>query len=88
MDFELPDSDRFLAGDYMMENPMYSEREVRKFIEQAVTVEREACAKLCDDLDNEGDGIYGNECAYAIRMRSNVQIEGLAATKRGRSPGS
>lgn len=33
--FELPDSDRFLAGDYLRENPMYSRREVIGFIAQA-----------------------------------------------------
>lgn len=53
--FELPDSDRFLDGDYMRENPMYSAREVQGFIDQAVSAHSaaifnagiEAAAGIC-----------------------------------------
>ena len=39
----------------------------------AVAAEREACAKLCDELrDEDGFEPYGTECAAAIRARSEV----------------
>ena len=38
---DIPHSTRYLPGDYMREDPMYSAREVREFI----YAEREACAK-------------------------------------------
>ena len=35
--------------------------------------EREACAKLCDELrDEDGFEPYGTECAAAIRARGEV----------------
>lgn len=46
---QLPDSDRYLAGDYMRENPMYSAREVRDLI----AAERKACAKVLRDKHDE-----------------------------------
>jgi hypothetical protein len=39
----------------------------------AVRAEREACAKLCDDLDDDiVDGLAGWQYAEAIRARGNV----------------
>ena len=39
-------------------------------LEAAVKAEREACAKLCDELrDEDGFEPYGTECAAAIRAR-------------------
>lgn len=70
---ELPESHKYLAGDYMRENPMYSAREVRELIAE----EREACAKVCE-TEAAFSGSNGKKdasalnCADAIRMRSNV----------------
>ncbi|GEM_PF-4707578 len=63
------------------------ENGVRVLLSDAISAEREECATVCETLD---DGKIGGwyECASAIRARSNVQIEGLAATKRERSPKS
>jgi hypothetical protein len=43
--------------------------------------EREECAKVCDgeQMRRAIGGGYSEICANAIRMRSNVQIEGQAA---------
>lgn len=43
-------------------------------IKGAVKVEREACAKVCDDLDTEYDGedVLATWCAKAIRARGKT----------------
>ena len=42
-------------------------------LREAVKAEREACAKLCDELrDEDGFEPYGTECAAAIRARGEV----------------
>ena len=39
---------------------------------QAIRIEREACAKLCDDLDDDlPDGLAGWQYGEAIRARGN-----------------
>jgi hypothetical protein len=39
----------------------------------AVAQEREACAKVCDELrDEDGFEPYGTECAAAIRVRGET----------------
>jgi len=44
-----------------------------KELEDAVIVEREACAKLCDDLDDDiVDGLAGWQYAEAIRARGQA----------------
>ena len=47
-----------------------------KALEEAVAAEREACAKVCDELaadvpDNDTDSDAINACAAAIRARGN-----------------
>ncbi len=39
-----------------------------------VVLEREACAKVCDELSDKHtwEGSYANECAQAIRARGEV----------------
>ena len=39
-----------------------------------VAIEREACAKVCDELSDKHtwEGSYANECAQAIRTRGEV----------------
>ena len=42
-----------------------------RFAALVAAAEREACAKLCDELrDEDGFEPYGTECAAAIRARS------------------
>ena len=43
-------------------------------IKGAVKAEREACAKVCDDIDAEygGEDVLATWCAKAIRARSNT----------------
>jgi len=44
-----------------------------KLLDAAVKAEREACAKVCDELrDEDGFEPYGTECAAAIRARGEV----------------
>ena len=41
---------------------------------RAIEIEREACAKLCDELETCSDAeFYGHEFAAAIRARGNVR---------------
>jgi hypothetical protein len=42
--------------------------------EDAVAAEREACAKLCDDIDTEynGEDVLATWCAEAIRARGET----------------
>ena len=46
----------------------------RVCIEDAVKAEREACAKVCDDIDAEYDGedVLATWCAKAIRARGSA----------------
>jgi hypothetical protein len=39
-------------------------------VKAAIKQEREACAKLCDDLDKMRGYSYADKCATAIRARS------------------
>ena len=45
-----------------------------ELVERAVEAEREACAKVCDDIATEDgwEGGYANGCAVAIRARGNT----------------
>ena len=45
-----------------------------KQIDKAVNGEREACAKVCDDINAEygGEDVLATWCAKAIRARSNT----------------
>ena len=42
-----------------------------KRIDEAIQAEREACAKVCDDIDTEynGEDVLATWCAQAIRAR-------------------
>ena len=44
---------------------------IDKLIADAVAAEREACAKLCEDIDTEyeGEDVLATWCATAIRAR-------------------
>jgi hypothetical protein len=43
-----------------------------KELEDAVLAEREACAKVCDDLDKMRGYSYADKCAAAIRARGQA----------------
>jgi hypothetical protein len=56
----------------MAMNKLYTEEEVRLIIEGAIAEEREACAKVCDDISKDSRGDWKNgamECEEAIRAR-------------------
>jgi hypothetical protein len=48
----------------------FDEELVKRMIEEAVKQEREACAKVCDDLWEDDGTAY--ECAEAIRARGQA----------------
>jgi hypothetical protein len=56
----------------------HTRKEDRKFLERfaalVAAAEREACAKVCEDLGMATNGIYerNHECAKAIRARGNT----------------
>ena len=47
---------------------------IDKLIADAVAAEREACAKVCEDIDTEyeGEDVLATWCANAIRARGNT----------------
>ena len=50
----------------------FSEQQLKTFTALVAAAEREACAKLCDELrDEDGFEPYGTECAAAIRARGD-----------------
>ena len=58
-----------IPADY--DGPLYMEGQVRAAIESAVTVEREACARACEQLSGSKWVTLeaSAECALAIRAR-------------------
>jgi hypothetical protein len=75
-------------------------RSLEEFATRIEQLEREACAKVCDDLWQEEATAAANgdqnpkyhdciECAHAIRERSNVEVSGLRGFSRrsARLPG-
>ena len=47
--------------------------ELERFAALVAAAEREACAKVCDELrDEDGFEPYGTECAAAIRARGET----------------
>ena len=61
----------FPPGDYTEEVIPVTD-EIVRFAALVAAAEREACAKLCDELrDEDGFEPYGTECAAAIRARGD-----------------
>jgi hypothetical protein len=52
---------------------VYTNEQMHKFAEKAAIAEREACAKVCDDIDVEykGEDVLATWCSRAIRARGN-----------------
>ena len=50
------------------------ETQIKNMVQMAVAAEREACAKLCDELSDKHtwEGCYADECAQAIRARGQA----------------
>jgi len=52
---------------------LWSDKALKAEIHDAVLAEREACAKLCDDLDDDlPDGLAGWQYGEAIRARGQA----------------
>lgn len=51
-----------------------SPEEMKAMIDAAINAEREACAKVCEDLDLYQEDDPGASFAAAIRMRSNAKV--------------
>jgi len=49
-------------------------KELEAFAKLVAAKEREACAKVCDELSDKHtwEGCYADECAHAIRARGNA----------------
>ena len=48
-----------------------ADRQIKRFAELVAAEEREACAKVCEELrDEDGYEAWGVECAAAIRARA------------------
>jgi hypothetical protein len=60
-----------VVGGYIVNIPNLENLE--RFAALVAAAEREACAKLCEELrDEDGFEPYGTECAAAIRARGEV----------------
>jgi hypothetical protein len=51
-----------------------SDEFIYRLVNWAVDIEREACAKLCDELSDKNgfEGCYADACAEAIRARGET----------------
>jgi hypothetical protein len=72
----------FMLADAIDQNREYkswhvSTKHLMTLVERVVAEEREACAKVCDDMEEKAEGTEcckwptPMDCAYAIRARSN-----------------
>jgi hypothetical protein len=62
----------FTSGEVAWHDNMF-ETFAKLVAEKSASVEREACAKVCDELSKKHswEGCYANECAEEIRARGN-----------------
>jgi hypothetical protein len=60
-----------IAGNQQFTTWTVSTPHLVELVNRAVKAEREACAKLCDELSDKHtwEGCYADECATAIRAR-------------------
>ena len=70
---------REAGADFVMrsDNPIgyefYSDEQLERFAALVAAHEREACAKVCEELrDEDGYEAWNTECAAAIRSRNNA----------------
>lgn len=76
---------RDASGGYLYLGAMYLAWEA------ATLIEREACAKVCDEraetwAKGESPASWQQECARFIRMRSNLEVRGTCADLCASSP--
>ncbi len=62
------------------------DEELAALVALAKAEEREACAKVCEDIKYKHE--YVRACVEAIRKRSNVEFSGLARAVCARSAGT
>lgn len=68
-------------SDAMEEATRMLGREIRKRIDAAVAVEREACAKVCDDAAANADGfVLQVQC---VRLAQRIRARATPVDKRG-----
>jgi hypothetical protein len=67
-------ADKELARQAWTENDWAGHLDIPKLIQLARADEREACAKVCEELGMATNGMYerNHECATAIRARGNT----------------
>ena len=67
------EADKELARQAWTENDWDGHVDIPKLIQLVRADEREACAKVCEDLGMATNGMYerNHECAAAIRARGN-----------------
>ena len=63
--------------DHKVKLPVYDEKQMREYAQKARADEREACAKVCDELDKADETFYrelsdASVCAVAIRERGQA----------------
>ena len=58
--------------DHKVKLPVYDEKQMREYAQMAVLAEREACAKLCDELFADVLPYTAPDCAAAIRARGQA----------------
>ena len=52
---------------------VYTAEQMRKYAAKAVAAEREACAKVCEELEDDGgEWDIQQQCANAIRARGQA----------------
>ena len=60
---------------HFYETKFYTEDQMRQAIKDAITAEREECAKVCDDLNNfsghSSKRPWPSDCAAGIRARGD-----------------
>ena len=61
------------AGAVLIDGRKSIDKQLKNFANLAAAAEREACAKLCDDLDDDiVDGLAGWQYGEAIRARGTT----------------
>ena len=61
-----------LAIEHTINGLKFNEDGLLRFAKLVAQHEREACAKVCDDLDKMRGYSYADKCATAIRVRGQV----------------
>lgn len=63
-----------IAGNQQFTTWTISTPHIVELVNRAIKKEREACAKLCDELSDKHtwEGCYADECAQAIRARGQA----------------